>query len=87
MIDAKVDLSVLEAFRGACLEYENGMEAVLGALKSELANMGDSWRDEDFGTISWKTEDLAGALETARMVVSEELRPFVEKKMAQLASK
>ncbi|MBR6023328.1 MAG: hypothetical protein IK066_13020 [Kiritimatiellae bacterium] len=87
MADAKVSLASLETFRGVCLEYEEGMEAAMAALNAALGNVGESWRDEDFSTIAEKTADLERAISEARAVVAEELRPFVEKKIGQLASK
>ena len=84
---AKVTMEALQKLKSDGTAYMEGMEAAINDLKSALDTVGGSWQDPDFATISEKTEALEQAIAAAKTVVAEELLPFVDKKISDLASK
>lgn len=84
---AKVTMEVLQKLKSDCQNYLDGMEGAINDLKSALGNVGGSWRDPDFATISEKTEALEQAIAAAKDVVANELLPFVDSKISILGSK
>ena len=84
---AKVTMEALQKLKSEGTAYMEGMEAAINDLKSALSNVGGSWHDPDFATISEKTEALEQAIATAKTVVAEELVPFVDKKISDLSGK
>lgn len=84
---AKVSMGALQKFKSDCRNYMDGMDAAMSDLKSALSNVGGSWRDPDFSTISEKTEALDQAIAAAKDVVANELLPFVDSRISVLGSK
>lgn len=84
---AKVSMDALQKFKSDCQNYMGGMDAAMGDLKSALSNVGASWQDPDFATISEKTEALEQAIAAAKDVVANELLPFVDSRISVLGSK
>ena len=84
---AKVTMESLQRVKTGCTDFDQGIEAAIGDLKSALSNVGGSWKDPDFATLSEKTEALEQAVANAQRVVREELLPFVESRISILGNK
>ena len=85
-------ISVVEAervreFDRRCKEYQESQKALTAKLRNAVDAVGRSWRDADYLKVRELVEAALQQMQAAGKVVSEQLVPFVSRKLALIDEK
>ena len=81
------DLEEAEKFLSECREYSRRIEDAVVFLRNSRDRVGDTWRDNDFETISSMIEDITREAAKAQQVADDEIIPYVTRKVEILKGK
>ena len=81
------DLEEAEKFLSECREYSRRIEDAVVFLRNSRDRVGDTWRDNDFETISSMIEDITREAAKAQQVADDEIIPYVSRKVEILKGK
>jgi len=80
-------LEEAEKFLSECCEYSRRIEDAVVFLRNSRDRVGDTWRDNDFETISGMIEDITLEAAKAQQVADDEIIPYVSRKVEILKGK